>query len=102
LARASSKGGRGEASGGPRLKLTDRQRFIWLRLLRSENVGPATFRDLVNQFGGAEAALATDHIALSSRIWAANVTFHYLLVVLSPLYASVGCQFGRNWTLCPN
>jgi DNA processing protein len=29
----------------------------WLRLIRSESVGPATFRALVNQFGGAEAAL---------------------------------------------
>ena len=27
-------------------------------MIRSENVGPATFRALVNQFGGAEAALA--------------------------------------------
>jgi DNA processing protein len=37
--------------------LSDRQRLNWLRLIRSENVGPATFRALVNQFGGAEAAL---------------------------------------------
>lgn len=33
------------------------QRLSWLRLIRSENVGPATLRALVNQFGGAEAAL---------------------------------------------
>ncbi len=33
------------------------QRLNWLRLIRSENVGPATFRALVNQFGGAEGAL---------------------------------------------
>jgi DNA processing protein len=26
-------------------------------LIRSENVGPATFRALVNEFGGAEAAI---------------------------------------------
>lgn len=38
-------------------QLTDRQRFAWLRLIRSENVGPITFRNLVNQFGGAEEAL---------------------------------------------
>lgn len=44
------------ASGLPRA-LSDRQRLAWLRLIRSENVGPATFRALVNQFGGAEAAL---------------------------------------------
>jgi DNA processing protein len=41
---------------GPRL--TDAQRLDWLRLIRSENVGPRTFRALVNQFGGAGAALA--------------------------------------------
>jgi DNA recombination-mediator protein A/DprA/Smf-like nucleotide binding protein involved in DNA uptake len=39
------------------VQLSDRQRLSWLRLIRSENVGPATFRVLVNQFGGAEAAL---------------------------------------------
>jgi len=39
------------------IALSDRQRLSWLRLIRSENVGPATFRALVNQFGGAEAAL---------------------------------------------
>lgn len=42
----------------PRRRLSDEQRLSWLRLLRSENVGPVTFRGLVNQFGGAEAALA--------------------------------------------
>ena len=47
-------------SGGPAagLRLTDRQRLNWLRLIRTDNVGPATFRDLVNRFGSAEAALA--------------------------------------------
>lgn len=42
---------------GPR-SLNDRQRLNWLRLIRTDNVGPATFRDLVNRFGSAEAALA--------------------------------------------
>jgi DNA processing protein len=37
--------------------LTDEQRLDWLRLIRSENVGPRTFRALINQFGGASAAL---------------------------------------------
>jgi DNA processing protein len=37
--------------------LTDEQRLDWLRLIRSENVGPRTFRALVNQYGGAAAAL---------------------------------------------
>jgi DNA processing protein len=41
----------------PRLRLSDAQRFDWLRLIRSENVGPRTFRALVNHAGGAKAAL---------------------------------------------
>ena len=40
------------------VRLTDEQRLDWLRLIRSDNVGPRTFRDLVNNFGGARAALA--------------------------------------------
>jgi DNA processing protein len=39
------------------IALTDRQRLAWLRLIRSDNVGPATFRDLINHFGSAETAL---------------------------------------------
>ena len=31
------------------LRLNDAQRFDWLRLIRSENVGPRTFRALVQQ-----------------------------------------------------
>jgi DNA processing protein len=37
--------------------LTDEQRLDWLRLIRSEKVGPRTFRALINQYGGAAAAL---------------------------------------------
>ncbi|QRM31768.1 DNA-processing protein DprA [Microvirga sp. VF16] len=37
--------------------LTDEQRLDWLRLIRSENVGPRTFRALINQYGSAAAAL---------------------------------------------
>ena len=55
-ARPDSAGKRPASKQG--VRLNDRQRFAWLRLIRSENVGPATFRALVNQFGGAEAALA--------------------------------------------
>jgi DNA processing protein len=39
------------------LQLTDEQRLDWLRLIRSERIGPRTFRALVNQYGGARAAL---------------------------------------------
>ena len=38
-------------------RLTDEQRLDWLRLIRSDNVGPRTFRMLVNQYGGARPAL---------------------------------------------
>jgi DNA processing protein len=37
--------------------LTDEQRLAWLRLFRCENVGPATFRSLINAYGSAQAAL---------------------------------------------
>lgn len=46
-----------DSGNAARQRLTHAQRLAWLRLIRSENVGPATFRALVNQFGGAEAAL---------------------------------------------
>ena len=61
MARASSRAP--QASATPRL--SPRQRLAWLRLIRSENVGPATFRALVNQFGGAEAAI--DALPVLSR-----------------------------------
>ncbi len=58
MAPRRSKSGRQAPSSRAALQLNERQRLSWLRLIRSENVGPATFRALVNQFGGAEAALA--------------------------------------------
>jgi DNA processing protein len=39
------------------VQLDDAQRLDWLRLIRSEGVGPRTFRALVNRFGGAAPAL---------------------------------------------
>ena len=41
----------------PPSPLSDAQRLAWLRLWRSENVGPVTFRQLLRRFGSAEAAL---------------------------------------------
>jgi DNA processing protein len=38
--------------------LTDEQRLDWLRLIRSDNVGPRTFRALIRHYGGARQALA--------------------------------------------
>lgn len=34
--------------------LSARQRVAWLRLIRSDNIGPVTFRELINHFGSAE------------------------------------------------
>jgi DNA processing protein len=41
-------------------ELTDAERIARLRLIRSDNVGPRTFRSLVRHFGSAKAAL--DHL----------------------------------------
>ncbi|MBB5073082.1 DNA processing protein [Bartonella callosciuri] len=38
--------------------LTDRQRLNWLRLLRSENIGAVSFRNLIDHYKTAENALA--------------------------------------------
>ena len=42
----------------PQAPLDAAQRLACLRLIRSDNVGPVTFRELINHFGGADAALA--------------------------------------------
>ncbi len=42
----------------PVAELGEEERIACLRLIRSENVGPVTFRELINHFGGAQAALA--------------------------------------------
>jgi len=39
-------------------RLTDDERLDWLRLIRSQNVGPRTFHALINHYGHARAALA--------------------------------------------
>lgn len=41
----------------PVAPLGPRERLACLRLIRSDNVGPVAFRQLINHFGGAEAAL---------------------------------------------
>ncbi|EJN04816.1 DNA-processing protein DprA [Phyllobacterium sp. YR531] len=39
------------------IRLSDEQRLSWLRLIRSENVGPATFRELIAHCGSASNAI---------------------------------------------
>ncbi len=46
------------SAGSKGVALTEKQRIAWLRLIRSDNVGPATFRDLINHFGSADKALS--------------------------------------------
>lgn len=43
---------------GPGARLSDAQLLDWLQLIRSDNIGPRTFQQLVNRYGGAAAALA--------------------------------------------
>lgn len=40
------------------ISLSDEQRLDWLRLIRTESIGPRSFRALVNRFGSASAALS--------------------------------------------
>lgn len=42
---------------GPRVVLSDSQRLDWLRLIRTDSIGPASFARLINRFGSASAAL---------------------------------------------
>ncbi|MEJ1121187.1 DNA-processing protein DprA [Phyllobacterium sp. CCNWLW109] len=39
------------------IRLSDEQRLSWVRLIRSENVGPATFRELIAHCGSASNAI---------------------------------------------
>ncbi len=47
------------------IRLSDTQRRDWLRLSRSEGIGPRTFKGLINRFGGAAAAL--EHLPALAR-----------------------------------
>jgi DNA processing protein len=39
------------------IRLDDNQRRDWLRLIRTDGIGPRSFQGLINRFGGAAAAL---------------------------------------------
>jgi len=47
----------GSDHAGNGIRLSDEQRFDWLRLIRSDHVGPHTFHALVRHYGSARAAL---------------------------------------------
>lgn len=42
---------------GAARKLSEEERIAWLRLTRTEHVGPVTFHDLINRFGSAASAI---------------------------------------------
>lgn len=46
-----------QASSSHGIRLSDRQKLNWLRLIRSENIGAITFRDLILHCGSASNAL---------------------------------------------
>jgi DNA processing protein len=47
----------GQARDAADTALSDSEKLDWLRLIRTENVGPITFRELIAHFGSAAAAL---------------------------------------------
>lgn len=53
MARAKSR----HAAPDDGARLSESQRLDWLQLIRSENVGPVTFRELINHYGSASTAL---------------------------------------------
>jgi DNA processing protein len=57
LARARDKRVRPAGAPAPQAPLGAAERLACLRLIRSENVGPVTFRELLSHFGSAEEAL---------------------------------------------
>ena len=44
-------------ASGPDFALTEQQKLDWLRLIRTEGIGPRLFQTLLNRYGGASAAL---------------------------------------------
>ncbi len=59
----------------PTAELSEDERLACLRLIRSENVGPVTFRELINHFGGAANAIAATPGAFAARrVRAANTS----------------------------
>ena len=57
------------------IRLADEQRVEWLRLIRSENVGPITFIELIKRFGTAANALeALPEIVARGRKKTSHIT----------------------------
>ena len=83
-------------------RLDDAELFDWLRLARSDNVGPRTFATLLRKYGSARRAIAelpglvrrggSRPVELAAPAW-----MYYLLVYVSglpPLEAAMGRSRG--------
>lgn len=75
--------------------LTERQKISWLRLIRSDNVGPVTFRDLINHFGTADAAL--DALPELSRRGAGARTFRVATIAEAERELEIAHRFGATF-----
>ncbi|MGB0086081.1 MAG: DNA-processing protein DprA [Rhodomicrobiaceae bacterium] len=47
----------GTARGAGTIRLSDEEKLAWIRLIRTENIGPITFHELIAHLGSASAAL---------------------------------------------
>jgi DNA processing protein len=74
-------------------RLSEEQRLDWLRLIRSENIGPRTFRALVNQHGGAAALDALPALARRRGGTALKVTSRVEAEREMEQAARIGVQF---------
>ena len=64
-------------SSAPGIKLSEQQLIDWLRLIRTEGIGPRTFLSLVNHYGGAAEALrALPELSRKRGGHAVTVTSH--------------------------
>lgn len=85
---------KGEGRRG--VALSERQRLAWLRLIRSDNVGPATFRDLINHFGSAETAI--EQLPELSRRGGAARAIRVASIAEAERELEVAAKFGAVFT----
>lgn len=83
----------GARRGG--IQLSEKQKTAWLRLIRSENIGPATFRQLINHFGSAEKAL--EALPDLSRRGGATRTLHITTIDEAERELEIAARFGARF-----
>lgn len=85
--------------GETAVALSDRERFDWLRLFRSENVGPRTFRHLLERYGSAGDALTALPTLISGGKLARPVRIPLIEEIESEIAAAQGAG-ARFIALC--